>query len=76
MLYCTRLETNIGIRIVKGQMMRMKNNDELNVSGMIVRVIRHNGSDFVCITTMQHKRGQRWKNKHKRRFSPAPGEEL
>ena len=56
--------------------MRMKNNDELNVSGMIVRVIRHNGSDFVCITTMKHKRGQRWKNKHKRRFSPAPGEEL
>ena len=31
-------------------MAKMKNNHELNVNGTIVRVIRHNGADFVCIT--------------------------
>ena len=28
----------------------MKNNNELNVNGTVVRVIRHNGADYVCIT--------------------------
>ena len=28
----------------------MKKNQELNVNGTIVRVIRHNGADYVCIT--------------------------
>ena len=28
----------------------MKKNSELNVNGTIVRVMRHNGADFVCIT--------------------------
>ena len=30
--------------------MKMKSNNELNVNGTIVRVIRHNGADYVCIT--------------------------
>lgn len=28
----------------------MKSNNELNVNGTVVRVIRHNGADYVCIT--------------------------
>ena len=28
--------------------MKRKNNNELNVNGTIVRVIRHNGADYVC----------------------------
>ena len=28
----------------------MKNNNELNVNGTVVRVILHNGADYVCIT--------------------------
>ena len=30
--------------------MKMRNNNELDVNGTIVRVIRHNGADYVCIT--------------------------
>ena len=30
--------------------MKMKSNNDLNVNGTIVRVIRHNGADYVCIT--------------------------
>ena len=30
--------------------MKMKSNNELNVNGTIVLVIRHNGADYVCIT--------------------------
>lgn len=28
----------------------MKSNNELNVNGIVVRVIRHSGADYVCIT--------------------------
>ena len=32
----------------------MKSNNELNVNGTIVRVIRHNAADYVCITDSKH----------------------
>ena len=46
MLYCTRLET-VGKKEVK-----VKKTSELDIRGTVVRVVKINGEDFVCLTDM------------------------
>ena len=46
MLYCTRLET-VGKKEVK-----VKKTSELDIKGTVVRVVKINGEDFVCLTDM------------------------
>ena len=46
MLYCTRLET-AGKKGIK-----VKKTSELDIRGTVVRVVKINGEDFVCLTDM------------------------
>ena len=46
MLYCTRCET-VGTKGAK-----VKKTSELDIKGTVVRVVKINGEDFVCLTDM------------------------
>ena len=46
MLYCTRLET------IDKKGVKVKKINELDIKGTVVRVVKINGEDFVCLTDM------------------------